>query len=98
MESCGCTVIGSEAEETVKVLPPMVNEVTTIEWLESEFLNVIKNSAVALTVGLMELTARARAMQEMSFQVFEAFTAAGVVRTIAAIMIMAREATCCRLR
>ena len=47
MESCGCTVIGSEAEETVKVLPPMVNEVTTIEWLESEFLNVIDLQVVS---------------------------------------------------
>jgi glutamate/aspartate transport system permease protein len=47
--------------------------------LTSEFLNIIKNSAVALTIGLMELTARARAMQEMSFQVFEAFTAATLI-------------------
>ena len=47
--------------------------------LTSEFLNIIKNSAVALTIGLMELTARARSMQEFSFQVFEAFTAATVV-------------------
>ena len=47
--------------------------------LTSEFLNIIKNSAVALTIGLMELTARARAMQEFSFQVFEAFTAATVI-------------------
>jgi glutamate/aspartate transport system permease protein len=34
---------------------------------------------VALTIGLMELTARARAMQEFTFQVFEAFTAATVI-------------------
>jgi glutamate/aspartate transport system permease protein len=47
--------------------------------LTSEFLNIIKNSAVALTIGLLELTARARAMQEFSFQVFEAFTAATIV-------------------
>jgi glutamate/aspartate transport system permease protein len=47
--------------------------------LTSEFLNTIKNSAVALTIGLMELTARARSMQEFSFQVFEAFTAATII-------------------
>jgi glutamate/aspartate transport system permease protein len=47
--------------------------------LTSELLNTIKNSAVALTIGLMELTARARAMQEFSFQVFEAFTAATII-------------------
>ncbi|TDR93621.1 amino acid ABC transporter permease [Enterovirga rhinocerotis] len=47
--------------------------------LTSEFLNTIKNTSVALTIGLLELTARARAMQEYSFQVFEAFTAATVL-------------------
>jgi glutamate/aspartate transport system permease protein len=47
--------------------------------LTSEFLNTIKNSSVAITVGLLELTARARAMQEETFQVFEAFIAAAVL-------------------
>src|SRR6266516_6729199 len=47
--------------------------------LTSEFLNIIKNSAVALTIGLMELTAAARSMQEFSFQVFEAFTGATLI-------------------
>jgi glutamate/aspartate transport system permease protein len=47
--------------------------------LTSEFLNIIKNSSVALTIGLMELTASARAIQEFSFQVFEAFTAATLI-------------------
>ena len=47
--------------------------------LTSEFLNVIKNSAVALTIGLVELTASARSLQEFSFQVFEAFTAATLI-------------------
>ena len=55
--------------------------------LTSEFLNIIKNSAVALTIGLMELTARARAMQEMSFQVFEAFTAATVIYIVINIIV-----------
>ena len=44
--------------------------------LTSEFLNTIKNTAVAITIGLIELTGQARSMQEFSFQVFEAFTAA----------------------
>ena len=47
--------------------------------LTSEFLNTIKNSSVALTIGLLELTGRARSMQEFSFQVFEAFTAATIL-------------------
>ncbi len=60
------------------VLLPMAYRIV-LPPLTSEFLNVIKNSAVALTIGLMELTARARAMQEFSFQVFEAFTAATLI-------------------
>ena len=47
--------------------------------LTSEFLNTIKNTSLALTIGLMELTGRARAMQEFSFHVFEAFAAATVI-------------------
>ncbi|WP_151449035.1 amino acid ABC transporter permease [Lacisediminimonas profundi] len=60
------------------VLLPMAFRII-IPPLTSEFLNIIKNSAVALTIGLMELTARARSMQEFSFQVFEAFTAATLI-------------------
>jgi len=60
------------------VLLPMAYRII-LPPLTSEFLNVIKNSAVALTIGLMELTARARSMQEFSFQVFEAFTAATLI-------------------
>ena len=55
--------------------------------LTSEFINVIKNSAVALTIGLMELTARAREMQEFSFQVFEAFTVATIIYIIINIVV-----------
>src|SRR5262244_917862 len=68
------------------VLLPMAYRII-LPPLTSEFLNVIKNSAVALTIGLMELTARARAMQEMSFQVFEAFTAATVIYIVINIIV-----------
>jgi glutamate/aspartate transport system permease protein len=68
------------------VLLPMAYRII-LPPLTSEFLNVIKNSAVALTIGLMELTARARAMQEMSFQVFEAFTAATVIYIVINIAV-----------
>jgi glutamate/aspartate transport system permease protein len=56
--------------------------------LTSEFLNIIKNSSVALTIGLMELTARARAMQEFSFQVFEAFTGATIIYILVNIVVV----------
>jgi len=68
------------------VLLPMALRVI-LPPLTSELLNTIKNSAVALTIGLMELTARARAMQEFTFQVFEAFTAATVIYIVINIVV-----------
>jgi glutamate/aspartate transport system permease protein len=56
--------------------------------LTSEFMNVIKNSSVALTIGLLELTGRARAMQEFSFQVFEAFAAATVIYLLTNLVVV----------
>jgi glutamate/aspartate transport system permease protein len=56
--------------------------------LTSEFLNTIKNTAVAITIGLIELTGQARAMQEFSFQVFEAFTAATVMYLLINIVVV----------
>jgi glutamate/aspartate transport system permease protein len=61
---------------------------TVIPPLTNEFLNVIKNSAVALTIGVMELTARARAMQEFTFNVFEAFTAATLMYLVVNIIVV----------
>ena len=60
------------------VLPP----------LTSEFMNIIKNSSVALTIGLLELTGRARAMQEFSFRVFEAFATATVIYLLTNLVIV----------
>jgi glutamate/aspartate transport system permease protein len=37
---------------------------------------VFKNSSLALTIGVMELTAQARQITEYTFHGFEAFTAA----------------------
>ena len=56
--------------------------------LTSEFMNVIKNSSVALTIGLLELTGRARAMQEFSFRVFEAFAAATVIYLLTNLVVV----------
>ncbi|UTD30023.1 amino acid ABC transporter permease [Bradyrhizobium sp. WD16] len=56
--------------------------------LTSEFLNTIKNTSVAITIGLMELTAEARAMQEFSFQVFEAFTAATLLYLLVNLVVV----------
>ncbi|GJD95133.1 amino acid ABC transporter permease [Methylobacterium iners] len=56
--------------------------------LTSEFLNNMKNTSVALTIGLLELTARARSMQEFSSQVFEAFTAATVIYLLISLVVV----------
>src|SRR6185295_15990209 len=56
--------------------------------LTSEFMNIIKNSSVALTIGLLELTGRARAMQEFSFRVFEAFATATVIYLLTNLIVV----------
>lgn len=73
------TALGLTTWQTYRyVLLPMAFRII-LPPLSSEALNTIKNTSVALTIGLLELTARARAMQEFSFQVFEAFTAATII-------------------
>ncbi|HEX7925192.1 MAG TPA: amino acid ABC transporter permease, partial [Bradyrhizobium sp.] len=73
------TALGLTTVQTYRyVLLPMAFRII-LPPLTSEFLNTIKNSAVAITIGLIELTGEARSMQEFSFQVFEAFTAATVL-------------------
>jgi glutamate/aspartate transport system permease protein len=42
-------------------------------------MNLIKNSSIALTIGLMELTFRSREMGEYTFNFFEAFSAATII-------------------
>lgn len=82
------TALGLTLPQTYRyVLLPMAFRII-IPPLTSEFLNIIKNSAVALTIGLMELTARARSMQEFSFQVFEAFTAATILYVIVNVVVV----------
>lgn len=80
--------IGLSRYQTYRyVLLPMVFRII-LPPLTSEFLNTIKNTSLALTIGLMELTARARAMQEFSFQVFEAFAAATVIYLVVNLLVV----------
>ena len=73
------TALGLTTAQTYRyVLLPLAFRII-LPPLTSEFLNTIKNTAVAITIGLIELTGQARSMQEFSFQVFEAFTAATVI-------------------
>ena len=82
------TALGLTLPQTYRfVLLPMAFRII-LPPLTSEFLNVIKNSSVALTIGLLELTGRARAMQEFSFKVFEAFAAATVIYLITNLVVV----------
>ena len=82
------TALGLTLPQTYRfVLLPMAFRIV-MPPLTSEFLNIIKNSSVALTIGLLELTGRARAMQEFSFKVFEAFSAATVIYLITNLVIV----------
>jgi len=56
--------------------------------LTSEFMNSIKTSSVALTIGQLELTGRARAMQEFSFHVFEAFATATAIYLLTNLVVV----------
>tara|TARA_R100000935_G_scaffold34172_1_gene54775 strand:- start:464 stop:961 length:498 start_codon:yes stop_codon:yes gene_type:complete len=57
------------------IVPPMT----------SEFLTVFKNSSLALTIGLLELTAQSQQIAEYTFQSFEAYTAATVIYVFIAL-------------
>ncbi|MES2757285.1 MAG: amino acid ABC transporter permease [Pseudomonadota bacterium] len=73
------TALGLKRRQTYRFILLPIALRLILPPLSSEFLNIIKNSSVALTIGLVELTASARAIQEFSFQVFEAFTAATII-------------------
>jgi glutamate/aspartate transport system permease protein len=60
------------------VLLPMAFRIV-IPPLTSETMNLIKNSSIALTIGLAELTFRSREIGEYTFNFFEAFSAATVI-------------------
>lgn len=75
-QSMAATALGLQSDQVYRyvllptsfriILPPLI----------SEMLNLIKNTSVAFTIGLLELVGAARSMQEFSFQVFEAFAGA----------------------
>jgi len=59
---------------------------TIIPPLTSEFLTIFKNSSLALTIGLLELTAQSQQIAEYTFQGFEAYTAATVIYVFIALV------------
>lgn len=82
------TALGLTAAQTYAyVLLPIAYRII-LPPLTSEFLSTIKNTAVAITIGLLELTGQARSMQEFSFQVFEAYSAATVMYLLINIVVV----------
>jgi glutamate/aspartate transport system permease protein len=66
------------------VLLPMAYRII-IPPLTSELMNLIKNTAVAYSIGLVELFFRTREMGEMTFRYFEAFGAATIIYIVIAM-------------
>ena len=82
------TALGLTTVQTYRyVLLPMAFRII-LPPLTSEFINTLKNTSVAITIGLLELTGQARSMEEFSFQVFEAFTAATVLYLLINLVIV----------
>lgn len=69
------------------ILPQAVR--ITIPPLVNQFLNLAKNSSLAMTIGVMEMTYQARQVESYTFKGFEAFTAATVVYLLLSIIITA---------
>ena len=87
-QKMAATALGLTTAQTYRyVLLPMAFRIV-LPPLTSEFLNTIKNSAVAITIGLIELTGAARSMQEFSFQVFKAFTAATLMYLLINVVVV----------
>jgi len=59
----------------------------TVPALTSEFLNVFKNSSLALTIGVLELTARTRAVADYTSQSIEAFATASLIYGAISVLI-----------
>jgi glutamate/aspartate transport system permease protein len=87
-QKLAATALGLTTAQTyLYVLLPMAFRII-MPPLTSEFLNTIKNTSVAITIGLVELTGAARSMQEFSFQVFESFTAATVLYLLINVVVV----------
>ncbi|HMK44503.1 MAG TPA: amino acid ABC transporter permease [Dissulfurispiraceae bacterium] len=69
------------------ILPQAVR--ITIPPLISQFLNLTKNSSLAMTIGVAELTYQARQVEAYTFKAFEAFTAATLIYVALSFVITA---------
>jgi glutamate/aspartate transport system permease protein len=88
-QKMAATALGLTTRQTYTyILLPMAFRII-LPPLTSELLNTIKNSSVALTIGLTELTQAARNMDSYTFNTFEAFTAATLIYLLLNIVVTA---------
>lgn len=62
---------------------------TTVPALTSELVNIFKNSALALTIGVLETTSRTRQVAEYTYNTIELFGAATAVYALISIAVIA---------
>jgi polar amino acid transport system permease protein len=67
------------------ILPQAVR--ITVPPLINQFLNLAKNSSLAMTIGVAELTYQARQVESYTFKGFEAFTAATLIYLVLSLVI-----------
>jgi polar amino acid transport system permease protein len=77
MEAARSAGFGYLAAMRRVILPQAV--LLTVPPLVNQFLNLAKNSSLAMTIGVAEVTYQARQVESYTFKGFEAFTAATVV-------------------
>jgi polar amino acid transport system permease protein len=67
------------------ILPQAIR--ITIPPLINQFLNLTKNSSLAMTIGVAELTYQARQIESYTFKGYEAFSAATLVYVVISLVI-----------
>ncbi len=80
--------IGLSPSQVYRYVLLPVSYRTIIPPMTSEFLGIFKNSSLALTIGVLELTAQTRQIEEYTFQGFEAFTTATVLYIVITFIVM----------
>ncbi|MBY5502436.1 amino acid ABC transporter permease [Rhizobium leguminosarum] len=88
-QSAACLALGFSRWQAYRyVLLPVAFRVI-LPPLTSEFLNVFKNSAVASTIGLLELTAQARQLVDYTAHTYESFIAVTLAYAVINLFVVA---------
>jgi glutamate/aspartate transport system permease protein len=87
-QSLAAKALGFTMPQTYRfILLPMAFRIIA-PTLTNEAAAIIKNSSVALTIGLLELTAQTRSLSEYTFQTFEAFSAATLIYLLFSLLVL----------